>query len=165
MDLPKELAIARMNKGLSQAALAHQLNLDRLVIARLEAGVGSVARLLTVMQALEFRLSGIARGPSLPAQLRARRERKGLSVYDIARQSGLTSKTVAVVEEGGGSVASLLKLLDAIAPAARRSRPARSSWAFDPTQTEERLCGFLKRSPRASDLSISIHAHIPTQPS
>jgi transcriptional regulator with XRE-family HTH domain len=138
MDLPRELALARMNKGFSQASLAHKLNFSRLVIARLEAGVGSVPRLLTVMKFLEFRLSGIARGSTLPEQLRARREQKGLSVHDIARQSGLTSKTIEVVEHGGGSVASLLKLLAAIAPAARQSRPVRSSWAFDGTQMEER---------------------------
>ena len=138
MDLLNEIAEARLGKGFSQTELADRIGVTRLAIARLEAGVGSTARMLAVMNALEVRLSGIARGVTLPEQLRARRLRLGWSVAEVADRSGLTVKTVEVVEAGSGSAASLLKLLTAVAPRAHRSKPAKSSWSFDHTGYDER---------------------------
>ena len=138
MNLFNEVASARSARGLSQTELAASLSIPRLGIARLEAGVGSTARLIRVMAELEVRLSGIARGATLPDQLRARRLRLGWSVADVAARAGMTTKTVEAVEVGRGSAASLLKLLAAVAPKAKRSKPARSSWGFDPTGLEER---------------------------
>ena len=138
MNLLHQIVAARTGKGLSQIELANRIGVARLAITRLEAGVGSTARLLAVMAELEVRLSGIARGSTLPDQLRTRRLRLGWSVADVAERAGLTSKTVEAVEVGRGSAASLLKLLAAVAPKAKRSKPARSSWGFDPTGLEER---------------------------
>ena len=122
MKLLQEIVAARNGKGLSQSDLADRTGVARLAIARLETGIGSTTRLLAVMAELEVRLSGIARGPTLPAQLRARRLRLGWTVADVANRAGLTSKTVEAVEVGKGSVASLLKLLAVVAPKATRSQ-------------------------------------------
>ena len=138
MDLLHEIVAARTGKGLSQTDLADRIGAARLAVARLEAGVGSTARLLKVMAELEVRLSGVARGATLPDQLRARRVRLGWSISEISERSGLTSKTVKAVEVGRGSAASLLKLLAAVAPKATRSMPARSSWGFDASGLDER---------------------------
>ena len=138
MDLLKELAEARVSKGLSQSQLADKIGVARLAIARLEAGIGSAARLVSVMAALEIRLSGIARGATLPDQLRTRRLRLGWSVAEAAYRASLTAKTVEAVEAGRGRARSLIRLLMAVAPGARRSKPARSSWAFDPSGLDER---------------------------
>ena len=108
MDLLKEIAEARAGKGLSQSDLGARVDVARLAIARLEAGVGSTVRLLAVMAELEVRLSGIARGATLPDQLCARRLRLGWSIGDVADRAKLTSKTVEAVEAGQGSVSSLL---------------------------------------------------------
>lgn len=138
LDLLREIIDARKGKGLSQVELAARLGLPRLAIARLEIGIGSAARLCSVMQELDVRLSGIGRGASLPDQLRARRERREWSIEGAAVRAGLTKKTVEAVEAGGGSAASLIKLVSAVAPKAKRSEPARSSWAFDPSGLDER---------------------------
>lgn len=51
-----------------------------------------------------------------------------MSVSNVALRSGLSRATVASLEAGGGSVASLLKLLTTLAPAARRRAPERAYW-------------------------------------
>lgn len=97
-------------------------------IKRLEAGVGSVRNLIAVMSAVEFSLTGLGPGATLPAQLKARRLEKGLSLAKAASRSGLSRATVAALENGGGSVASLTALLAVLAPRARRRAPERSYW-------------------------------------
>ncbi|MDH7975715.1 helix-turn-helix domain-containing protein [Sphingomonas sp. AR_OL41] len=106
MNLLKELAEARATKGLSQSNLAARIGVTRLAIARLEVGIGSATRLVAVMNVLEVRLSGIARGPTLPDQLHARRKRLGWSVAEAADRAGLTQRTVEAVEAGGGTALS-----------------------------------------------------------
>jgi transcriptional regulator with XRE-family HTH domain len=131
MNLSHELALARTQKGFSQASLADALGVSRLAIVRMEGGVGSVALLLAAMKQLEVRFSGIARGATLPDQIRARRERLKISIQRAAELAGLDMRTVVSVEEGRGTMASLGALLGAIAPKATRSTPARSSWSYD----------------------------------
>lgn len=80
------------------------------------------------MAALDFRLTGLAAGKTLPEQLRAERRKRSMSLRDAAEKTGLSSTTIASLERGGGSVASLLRLLAVIAPNARRRAPERSYW-------------------------------------
>ncbi len=81
-----------------------------------------------VMTALEFRLTGLGAGKTLPAQLRDCRRKRSLSLDQVAVRTGLSRTTIACLERGGGSVASLLRLLAFIAPRARRRAPERSYW-------------------------------------
>lgn len=84
--------------------------------------------LIAAMAALDFRLTGIAAGKTLPEQLRAERRKRSMSLRDAAEKTGLSPTTIASLERGGGSVASLLRLLAVIAPNARRRAPERSYW-------------------------------------
>ena len=136
--LPRLLKTARTNSGVSQADLASKLGVARLAITRLESGVGSAELLAHAMQKLEFRLSGIGRGANLSEQLRRRRLQRGWSIEYTANRAQLTRRTVATVESGRGTIASLGKLLAVIAPDARPTERARSSWAFDPSGLAER---------------------------
>jgi DNA-binding XRE family transcriptional regulator len=64
----------------------------------------------------------------LPEQLRNRRRKRSLSLDRLALRTGLSRTTIASLEQGGGSVASLLSLLAVLAPKARRRSPERSYW-------------------------------------
>lgn len=138
MDLLKELAEARSGKGMSQSALAETLDVPRLTITRLEAGTGSIPTLLRAMRALEFRVAGVARGATLPAQIAARRKRLCMTVDVVAAKAGLDPRTVSAIEAGRGTVASLVALLNAVAPRAKRSTPPRASWSYDQAGLSER---------------------------
>lgn len=84
--------------------------------------------LIAAMAALNFRLTGLAAGKTLPEQLRAERRKRSMSLRDAAAKTDLSPTTIASLERGGGSVASLLRLLAVIAPNARRRAPERSYW-------------------------------------
>lgn len=98
------------------------------MIKRLEQGVGSVATLVAVMAALDFRLIGIGPGRTLAEQLRSARRRRGLSLALAASRANLARGTVAGLEGGKGSVASLMRLLGVVAPRLRRRAPERAYW-------------------------------------
>ena len=84
--------------------------------------------LIAAMEALDFRLTGLGPGKALPEQLRARRLKDSMSLERAASKAGLSRTTVISLERGGGSVASLLRLLMVVAPGARRRAPERSYW-------------------------------------
>lgn len=123
-----DLKAARRSAGLTQGALAARIGVDAQTVKRLEKGVGSVAILVMVMEALEYRLTGLGRGAGLGDQLRSRRLGRAMSITEAASRAGLSRGTVAGLERGGGSVASLLRLLDVVAPKVRRRAPERSYW-------------------------------------
>ncbi|WP_298814657.1 DNA N-6-adenine-methyltransferase [uncultured Sphingomonas sp.] len=119
---------ARRSAGWSQRTLADRIGVDAQTVKRLENGVGSVANLVSAMDALDFRLTGLGPGSTLAEQLRSRRRTRSLSLQKAASLAGLARGTVSSLESGGGSVASLLRLLAVIAPQARRRAPERSYW-------------------------------------
>lgn len=123
-----DLRLARRSAGLSQQELAARLGLTVQVIQRLEAGIGSVSTLLTVMAALEFRLSGLGPGATLAEQLRRVRQKRGLTMEELSGRTGLSRTTIAGLERGGGTVKSLQRLLAVLAPKVRRQAPERSYW-------------------------------------
>lgn len=123
-----ELRDARRSAGWSQKTLAARIGVDAQTIKRLEQGIGSVPKLIAAMAALDFRLTGLGPGKTLPEQLHARRRNRSLSLNEMAEKACLSRATVASLERGGGSVASLLRLLAVLAPHARRRAPERSYW-------------------------------------
>lgn len=123
-----ELREARRLAGWSQRTLADRLGVDAQAIKRLEKGIGSVSTLISAMTALDFQLTGLGPGRSLPQQLRARRRKRSMSLDTLARKTGLSRTTIASLEQGGGSVASLLRLLSVLAPRVRRRAPERAYW-------------------------------------
>lgn len=124
----EELREARRSAGWSQKTLAARIGVDAQTIKRLESGVGSVATLTAAMTALDFRLTGLGSGKSLPEQLRDRRRNLAQSLDQMAVRTDLSRATIASLEKGSGSVRSLLRLLAVIAPKARRRAPERSYW-------------------------------------
>lgn len=94
----------------------------------MENGVGSTATLIEAMRALDFRLTGVGRGNSLPEQLRANRLGRSLSLRETAARAGLSRATVAAIERGDGTIASVLRLLAVLAPGARRRAMERAFW-------------------------------------
>lgn len=113
-DLLEELALARRQNGLSQEALASRVMVDRQAIYRLESGVGSFALMLRVMGALDFHVTGLARGMTLADQFGNRRRALDLGKAEVARRADIMANTVSALEAGGGSIASALKVLAAI---------------------------------------------------
>lgn len=123
-----DLREARRASGWSQRILAERIGVDAQTIKRLEKGVGSVATLIAAMAALDFHLTGLGPGRTLAEQLRGRRRKRGLSLDAVATKAGLSRTTIASLEQGGGSIASLVRLLAVLAPRARRRTPERSYW-------------------------------------
>ncbi|PZU13694.1 DNA N-6-adenine-methyltransferase [Qipengyuania sp. YIM B01966] len=126
--LIEEIRQARKDCGWSQRFLAERIGCSAQVIKRLEAGIGSVETLVAVMDALEFRLTGVGPGMTLANQLREKRRKRGWSVAATATKTGLSPSTILNLERGGGSVASLVRLLGKLAPTARRRAPERAYW-------------------------------------
>ncbi len=83
-----------------------------------------MSTLIAAMTALDFRLTGLGAGKTLPEQLRSRRRERSFSLDQMALRTGL----IASLERGGGSVASLLRLMAVISPKTRRRLPERSYW-------------------------------------
>lgn len=106
--------------------MAERIGGDAQTIKRLEIGIGSVPTSIAVMEALDFHLTELGAGKALPEQLRGRRQKHSLSLDRIASRTGLSRTTIASLERGGGSVASLLRLLKVLAPEVRRRAPERS---------------------------------------
>lgn len=123
-----ELRLARRSVGWSQQTLAERIGASAQAIKRLEKGVGSVATLVAAMAELDFRLTGIGAGDTLPDQLRRRRFKLAISQTEAAARANVSRATLATLERGGGSIASLLRLLAALAPNARRRAPERTYW-------------------------------------
>ncbi len=108
--------------------MAERIGVSPQVIKRLEKGIGSTPTLVAAMEAMDFRLTGIGPGKTLPEQLRNRRRERSWSLDLTAARTGLSRTTISGLEKGGGSVASLQRLLTALAPKARRRAPERSYW-------------------------------------
>ncbi len=123
-----DLIEARRSNGCSQTILAERVAGSPQTIKRLEKGIGSVQTLIAVMSSLDFVLTGLGPGKSLPDQLRNLRRKRGLSLDLMASRTGLSRTTIASLERGGGSVASLLRLLAVLAPNAKRRPPERAYW-------------------------------------
>jgi len=123
-----DLRAARQEKGWLQRTLAERSGASAQAIFRLERGIGSTSTLEAAMQALDFRLTGIGPGKSLADQLRNRRLKRSMTIEELAKRTGLSPTTIRSVEIGGGSVASVLKILNALAPKAKRRAPERAYW-------------------------------------
>jgi transcriptional regulator with XRE-family HTH domain len=126
--LIEAIRAARRSSGLTREALAARAGCSPQKIKRLEQGVGSAQTLTAVMKALDFRLTGLGPGASLGEQMRSRRLKRGLSIQQIADRTRLSRNTIVSLEQGSGSLASLLKLLGVLAPNLRRRAPERSYW-------------------------------------
>ena len=122
---------ARQSAGWSMTTLAKRAEVSARAIHRLERGVGSSETLMKVMEALDFCLIGAGKGSTLHEQLKDTRQKKSLSIAKLSARTGLSRTTISQLEEGRGSVASLLRLMSVLAPRAKRPAPERAYWAGD----------------------------------
>jgi transcriptional regulator with XRE-family HTH domain len=83
------------------------------------------------MEALGVRVSGVAAAANICDQLQACRTKAGKTAGDVATAAGLDRRTVAAVEAGRGSLASLQAILDTVAPRAYRALAARQNFVFN----------------------------------
>jgi len=95
---------ARRLSGWTQRTLAARVGVSAQVIKRLEQSVGSVTKVVAVMAALDFRLTGLGLGNTVSAQTRHRRLKQGLSLERLAERTGLSCTTIAQLEKGAGSL-------------------------------------------------------------
>jgi transcriptional regulator with XRE-family HTH domain len=124
---------ARTGKGLTREQLAATIQVDVQSVKRLEVGIGNVPLLVAAMVALDLHLAGVGHAASLPLQLQAARVRRNWSLQDLGKRAALSPSTIAAVEGGRGTVASAVKMLNALAPNARPRQPStRAFWALDP---------------------------------
>lgn len=137
MDLCSEIAASRRDSGLSQQDLADKLAVPRLKIARMEVGNGSVELLLQLLPVIGLRFNNVARGDALNMQMKNARIKRGWTIADCARRAGTDARTVAAVENGKGTVASLMKILSAVAPQAARQPVTRAFWDYDRSKSAE----------------------------
>lgn len=126
--LINDLREARRSAGWSQKTLAERVGTSARAIHRLEQGIGSFETLAKVMEVIDFRLTGVGPGRSLHEQLMNRRTKRSLSMGKLSEKTGLSRTTIAKLEKGRGSLASLLRLMSVIAPKARRRAPERAYW-------------------------------------
>ncbi len=124
----RDMKEARRARGLTQRSLADLVGVDVQVVKRMERGIGSASTLVDAMKALDFWLTGVGRGATLPEQLRANRLGRSLSLRQTAARTGMSRATIAALERGGGTIASLLRLLSVLAPKARRRAMERAYW-------------------------------------
>ena len=123
-----EIQSARQSAGWTQRTLAERAGTSSQAIKRLERGVGSVATLVDVMAALDFRLTGLGPGRNLAEQLRQKRQSRKWSLAKVSEKTNLSRTTIASLERGGGSISSLQRLLAVLAPNAKRRAPERAYW-------------------------------------
>ena len=123
-----DLRAARREKGWTQKLLADRIGVDPQMIMRLEQGIGAAKTLYAVMNALDFRLTGLWPGETLGEQLRNLRIKRSISMDALALRASLSRTTLASLERGGGSVAKLMQVLDILAPNAKRRAPERAYW-------------------------------------
>ena len=142
MVLWEEIAAARRDAGLSQQRLADDLGVTREAIARLELGQGSVALTLRVLADIPLRLMGVAKGATLTHQIVNARAKRKWTVGALAQRAQLDARTVAAIERGHGSLASLNAVLAAVAPRAARQTIAKQYWDYDRAKLAEVDCRF-----------------------
>jgi len=149
--LIQEIREARRTLGLSQRMLAERSCVDVQTIRRMERGIGSMSTFMAAMKALDFHLTGVGRGATLSEQLRANRLSRSLSLREVAARTGMSRATIAALERGEGTIASLLRLLSVLAPKARRRAMERAYWgAGDKADRDSRFT--------PSDFMAHVHA-------
>lgn len=95
---------------------------------RLESGTASVVAVIAVVSALELQLSRMPVGSTIVDQVVGQRKRRDLTISDVANATRLSRMTIRAVEAGGGSMESLDKVVQFLAPAAVGRDPIRASW-------------------------------------
>lgn len=126
-------------QALTRGDLARLIGCDIEAVRRLENGEGSTALLIRAMQALNLQFTGIGKGSNILEQIRNAKERDKLSAAELGRRTNLASGTLSRIYEGLGSVSSLQRLLNVVAPDLRPENRGPAQTAYNPDPDRD-LC-------------------------
>ncbi|RSU69654.1 hypothetical protein BRX37_23945 [Sphingomonas sp. S-NIH.Pt3_0716] len=132
-----EIRKARRSKGLTQREIAEGLGVNVKAVARLENGVGTMPLLIRVMDALQYRVAGLAAGRSFTEQLITRRKNLGWTMVQAAERAAISRTTLASIERGEASVAALMKYWAIVGQNARAREPERIHWNIAQAQDKD----------------------------
>lgn len=105
---------ARGACGLSQKRLAAKAGVDLATIQGLESGKGTVLPLLTVLNAMEHRLSDHPEAVEFGVWIAGKRRKAGFTQQTLAAHIGMSKPTVIQIERGRGNIRSLLGVFHAL---------------------------------------------------
>ncbi len=112
--LGAELVRAREHRQLTQRGLAAKVGIGRVTLANLEAGRGSVAALIVVLEFLEHRFADQPSGTELGRWIAQIRKCAGLSQERLSGQTGIAKFALVRVERGEGNITTLMRALTAL---------------------------------------------------
>lgn len=112
--LGADLAKARRSRKLSQRSLAARVGMSRMTVANLEAGRGTVAALVTVLDALAHRFIEQPADLELGPWIAHSRKRLGLSQERLSIQSGVSRPALIRIERGEGTITTLVAVMSAL---------------------------------------------------
>jgi site-specific DNA-methyltransferase (adenine-specific) len=112
--LGAEIVKARKSRKLTQRSLATKASMSRMSLANLEAGRGSLAVLVKVLDTLEHRFADQPEDVELGRWIAQTRKTLGLSQDRLCAQAGISKPALIRVERGEGNVTTLVAAMDAL---------------------------------------------------
>lgn len=106
--LGEELVKARRSRKLLQRSLAAKVGMSRMTVANLEAGRGTVAALVLVLDALAHRFAEQPADVELGPWLAHTRKTLGLSQERLSIQAGVSRPAIIRIERGEGTIATMI---------------------------------------------------------
>ena len=116
IDIGSPIRTARHTKRLTQAEVANAIGVSRQALAMLETNRGRVATLARFENFMRVHVTGLKPEKSLIAEIRSTRLRAKLSLREMAKRANVSVNTLRGLENGSGSIASLLTVLRALSP-------------------------------------------------
>lgn len=159
MDFGSAVRSSRKAKGLSQAELAAAAGISRQAVVLLEQNGGRVATLNAVRAILDIRIANVAAAETLGGQITLARQRRGWTQAELAERASVAVATLRAIESDAGSVATLARVLRALAPQARANARSASYYSRknDSRFTPPHIVGFVEKSFGSIDLDPCWH--------
>ncbi|MBN9471068.1 MAG: hypothetical protein J0J10_20065 [Bosea sp.] len=112
--LGAELLRARRHRHLTQRDLAEKAGIGRMTLVGLEAGRGSLAALMKVLETLEHRLADQPVDVELGRWIAQSRKGVGLSQEKLCALASISKPAIVRIERSEGHVATLVAAMDAL---------------------------------------------------
>uniref|UniRef100_A0A9E7ZFS5 site-specific DNA-methyltransferase (adenine-specific) n=1 Tax=Bosea sp. NBC_00436 TaxID=2969620 RepID=A0A9E7ZFS5_9HYPH len=112
--LGAEIVKARLSRKLTQRTLATKARLSRMTLANLEAGRGSLAALVAVLNLLEYRFTNHPPEIELGPWIAQSRKHLGLSQERLSIQAGVSKPAIVRIERGEGTISTLAAAMKAL---------------------------------------------------
>jgi transcriptional regulator with XRE-family HTH domain len=116
MTVAEALRAYRKSHGRTLQSISDRTGLTLAMLHRLERGQGSLLVLQRVADELGIVWRGLPAGGTIATRIRSARDRRGLSIEQVALRAGVGPRTVARMEDGNAQLRSVQKVLDLVAP-------------------------------------------------